>query len=274
MTLSRARLKELEAQARRARRRVLHLADQGGCFVGAALSCQDLLVFLYAEVLRIDPQTASDPARDYFLLSKGHAVPALYATLVERGFFGPERLDHHLSSEDCVYWHPNPALPGVEFQSGSLGHVLSVGMGIALDARRSAAPSRVFVLLGDGELNEGSIWEALLVAGAQRLDNLVVIIDRNRLQANIETEALVPLEPLTNKLRAFGLLVSELDGHSFEALSTVFSALPTGQGRPVAVLAHTVRGKGLPSLEGRTDAWFVHGSPALHQELETQGDHS
>lgn len=274
MTLSRARLTELEGQAQRARAHVLHMADHGGCFVGAALSCQDLLVFLYAEVLRIEPATASDLARDYFLLSKGHAVPALYATLVERGFFEPVRLERHLSCEDCVYWHPNATLPGVEFQSGSLGHLLSVGIGIALDARRVEDPSRVFVLLGDGELNEGSIWEALLVASAQRLDNLVLIVDRNRLQANIETEALVPLEPLSDKLRTFGALVSEVDGHSFEALSAVFSALPTGEGRPVAVLANTVRGKGLPSLEGRTNAWFVHGSPELHQELKAQGDRS
>jgi transketolase len=204
------------------------------------------------------------------LLSKGHAVPALYGVLVEQGFFARERLDHHLSTEDCIYWHPNATLPGVELQSGSLGHMLAVGIGIALDARRVGDPSRVFVMLGDGELNEGSIWEALLVARAQELGNLVLIIDRNRLQANIETEALVPLEPLADKLRAFGALVSEVDGHSFEALSRVFGALPQGERRPVAVIASTLRGKGLASLEGRANAWFVHGSPALHDELNAR----
>jgi transketolase len=269
--LTRARLLELEKQASRARHHVLHLADQGGCFVGAALSCLDTLVFLYSEVLRVSPATVTEPGRDYFLLSKGHAVPALYATLVEHGFFGGERLDHHLSTDDCIYWHPNASLPGVEFQSGSLGHLLSVGIGIALDARRTGDPSRVFVMVGDGELNEGSIWEGLLVARAHELSNLILVVDRNRLQANAETEALVPLEPLLDKLRAFGLLASEVDGHSFEALSAAFSSLPSGERRPIAVVANTLRGKGMPSLEGRANAWFVHGSPALHDELEMQG---
>jgi transketolase len=274
MTLSRSRVTELERVAARARRHVLHQADQGGCFVGAALSCLDLLVFLYAEVLRVTPDTVADPRRDYFLLSKGHATPALYGVLVERGFFPRERLDHHLSTEDCVYWHPNAALPGIEFQSGSLGHLLSVGIGIALDARRTGDPSRVFVILGDGELNEGSIWEALLVARAREVENLILVIDRNRLQANVATEALIPLEPLADKLRAFGALVSEVDGHSFDALARAFAALPHGERRPIAVIANTVRGKGIPSLEGRTNAWFVQGSPALHDELDAQGSKS
>jgi transketolase len=270
MTLPRSRVVELEQLALAARRHVVHLSEQGGCFLGAALSCLDILVCLYAEVLRISPETAQRPDRDYFLLSKGHAVPALYAVLAERGFFQKSRLDHHLSTDDDIYWHPNAGLPGVEFQSGSLGHLLSVGIGIALDARRSADPSRVFVMLGDGELNEGSIWEALLVASAQQLDNLVLIIDRNRLQANVETEALVPLEPLVDKLRAFGLLVSEVDGHSFEQLEAVFSALPRGERRPSAVIAHTVRGKGIASLEGQPNAWFVRGTKALYDELATK----
>jgi transketolase len=270
MTLPRARILELERQAHRARRDVLHLAEHGGCFAGAALSCVDLLVFLYAEVLRVTPETVGQSSRDYFLLSKGHAVPALYATLVDNGYFDRRRLKHHLSTEDSIYWHPNASLPGVEFQSGSLGHLLSVGIGIALDARRTGDPSRVFVMLGDGELNEGSIWEGLLVAHAQKLENLILVIDRNRLQANIETESLIPLEPLAEKLRAFGLLVSEVDGHSFEALAAAFSTLPAEQ-RPVAVLANTVRGKGVPSLEGRANAWFVHGSQALRDELDAEG---
>ncbi|HEY3257084.1 MAG TPA: transketolase [Polyangiaceae bacterium] len=267
MNLTQSRLAELEQLAFAARRRVLRMAELGGCFVGAALSCLDLLVFLYAEVLRVSPSTLRDPSRDYFLLSKGHAVPAQYAVLAELGFFPAARLEQHLSTEDDVYWHPNPALPGIEFQSGSLGHSLSVGIGIALDARRVADPSRVFVLLGDGELNEGSIWEGLLVARAQQLGNLVLIIDRNRLQANIETEALLPLEPLADKLRAFGALVSEVDGHSFEALSSALSALPSAERRPIAIIANTLRGKGVPSLEGRTNAWFVQGTPALLEEL-------
>ncbi len=267
MSLSRAQIIELERVALAARQHVVRMSEQGGCFLGAALSCLDVLVYLYAEVLRVTPATASRRDRDYFLLSKGHAVPALYGVLVEHGFFERERLDRHLSTADDIYWHPNPHLPGVEFPSGSLGHLLSVGIGIALDARNSGDPSRVFVMVGDGEMNEGSIWEGLLVARAYELDNLVLIIDRNRLQANIETERLIPLEPLADKLRAFGALVSEVDGHSFSQLSTVFSALPAGERRPLAVIANTVRGKGIPSLEGKTNAWFVHGSKALYEEL-------
>ncbi|HYQ04453.1 MAG TPA: thiamine pyrophosphate-dependent enzyme [Polyangiaceae bacterium] len=267
MSLSPSRIKELEQLAFTARLRVLQMAAHGGCFVGAALSCVDILAYLYAEVLRVTPRTLDDSSRDYFLLSKGHAVPAQYAVLAELGFFEASRLERHLSTEDDVYWHPNRAVPGVEFQSGSLGHSLSVGIGIALDARRAGDPCRVFVLLGDGELNEGSIWEGLLVARAQALGNLVLIVDRNRLQANVETEALVPLEPLSDKLRAFGALVSEVDGHSFEALAAALAALPSAEQRPIAIIANTVRGKGVPSLEGRTNAWFVHGSPALIEEL-------
>jgi transketolase len=134
-------------------------------------------------------------------------------------------------------------------------------MGIALEARLSGSGSRVFVILGDGELNEGSIWEACLVAAAHRLDNLVLVIDRNEFQANIETERLIPLEPLAEKLAAFGLAVRRTDGHSFEALDRSFAAVPAVAGAPTAVIAHTVRGKGLPSLERRADRWFVRFQP-------------
>src|SRR5262249_18359651 len=160
----------------------------GGCFLGASLSCADILVYLYDRVLRLSPARLADPERDYLLLSKGHDVPALYGTLAERGYFPVARLANHLSIQDHLYWHPNRALPGVEFHSGSLGHLLSVGMGIALDAKLRGGPSRVFVVVGDGELDEGSMWEAALVAAAKALDNLVVIVDRNGFQANVATE--------------------------------------------------------------------------------------
>ena len=205
----------LEAQALRVREHIVRMSGRGGCFIGASLSCADLLVYLYDRVLRVSPQRLRDPSRDYLLLSKGHDVPALYGVLAERGYFDPARLDRHLDPGDHLYWHPNRAIPGVEFHSGSLGHLLSVGMGIALDARLAGSDSRVFVVLGDGELDEGSIWEAVLVAAAHRLDNLVLVIDRNEFQANIETERLIPLEPLAEKLSAFGLAVRRTDGHSF-----------------------------------------------------------
>jgi len=195
------------ALALRVREEVVRMAGRGGCFIGAALSCVDLLVHLYSRVLRVSPTTLASPDRDRLLLSKGHAVPALYATLAELGFFPRERLLHHLSPDDVVYWHPHRAVPGVEFHSGSLGHLLAVGVGAALDLRLRGSSARVFVLVGDGELDEGSIWEALLVARAQALDQLVLVVDRNGLQANLPTEELTPLEPLATKLEAFGCAV-------------------------------------------------------------------
>jgi transketolase len=253
------RFAPLVAQAQRVREHIVRMSGRGGCFIGASLSCTDLLVYLYDQVLRVSPDTAADPGRDFLLLSKGHDVPALYGVLAERGWFDPARLDRHLDPRDHLYWHPNRHIPGVEFHSGSLGHLLSVGMGIALEARLAGTRSRVFVVLGDGELDEGSIWEGLLVAAAHKLDNLVLVIDRNEFQANIETERLIPLEPLGEKLTAFGASVRRTDGHSFPALERAFRDLPkaTGTAGPPAVIAHTVRGKGLPSLERRADRWFV-----------------
>jgi transketolase len=256
---------ELESLALRVREHVIRLATDGGCFIGASLSCTDLLVHLYKRVLRITPATVRDPERDYMLLSKGHDVPALYGTLVELGFMARERLSHHLTTEDSIYWHPNRSVPGVEFHSGSLGHLLSVGIGLALDAKLRQAKNRVFVLLGDGELDEGSIWEGLLVASAKGLDNLVCIVDRNEFQANMRTEELVPLEPLVEKFAAFGAATLRVDGHSFAALGTAFGTLPLTAGRPSVIVADTVRGRGLPSIERRADRWF---SNFTHDEVE------
>jgi transketolase len=262
----RERNADLRARARRVRGHVLRLASRGGCFVGASLSSTDLMVHLYTRVLRVSPETAADAERDFFLLSKGHDAPALYGTLVECGFLPAERLARHLSPADSIYWHPNTAVPGVEFHSGSLGHMLAVGIGIALDARLRRSPSRVFVMLGDGELNEGSVWEACLVAAAHRLDNLIAVVDRNGFQANARTEELIPLEPLTAKFEAFGWACGIVDGHDFEALDEAFAQLPRQEGRPTAVIARTRRGRGVPRLEDRAEGWFLRLTP---EEAET-----
>lgn len=247
--------------ALRVRERILRLATDGGCFVGASLSCADLLVHLYTRVLRIAPETLADPGRDYLFLSKGHDVPALYATLAELGFLDPARLGNHLSTRDSIYWHPNRAVPGVEFHSGSLGHLLAVALGVACDIRLRDGKNRVYVVLGDGELDEGSIWEACLVAAAWKLDNLVAIVDRNEFQANCRTEELLPLEPLPAKFRAFGWSCRTVDGHCFECLDEAFGKFPAEPGKPTAIVARTVRGKGVPSLEGRADRWFADLPP-------------
>lgn len=264
---------EREEMAVRVREHVLRMAGRGGCFVGASLSCTDLLVHLYAKVLNLSPASLSDPDRDYLFLSKGHDVPALYGTLAELGYLAAERLTSHLKPGSAIYWHPNRALPGVEFHSGSLGHLLAIGLGVALDIRLRSHRGRVFVVLGDGELNEGSIWEACLVAAALKIDNLVAVVDRNGYQANMRTEDLIPLEPLAEKFRAFGWAGREADGHDFSDLDDAFARFPIYPGRPSFIVAQTVRGKGVPSLEGRVDRWFARFNQAeveaLVQELHS-----
>jgi len=258
-----AHQKDLQALALRVREHIIRMSTDGGCFIGASLSCADLLVYMYSDVLSIAPSRLGDPSRDYLFLSKGHDVPALYGTLAELGYIDRGRLAHHLKTDDAVYWHPNRKVPGVEFHSGSLGHLLAVGIGVALDIRMRGGANRVFVVLGDGELNEGSVWEALLVAHAQRLDNLVAVVDRNGFQANLATEDLNPLEPIGRKFEAFGWSVARTDGHDFASLERAF-AQGTQAGIPRAIIADTVRGKGLPTIEARADRWFVNFS---HEEV-------
>lgn len=259
--------RNLEQLALKVREHIIRMATGGGCFIGASLSCADFLVYLYSHILDISPAKVADPGRDYLLLSKGHDVPALYAILAELGFFERERLANHLKTGDSIYWHPNRAIPGVEFHSGSLGHSLAVSIGIALDMRMRGTRNRVFVVTGDGELDEGSIWEAALVAAAKKLDNLIVVVDRNGFQANFPTEELTPLEPIEKKFEAFGWSARRVDGHSFEALEAAFSGLPPASGKPTAIVADTVRGKGLPSIERRADRWFVNFSAEEVQML-------
>jgi transketolase len=247
----------LSACALRVRERVIRMSAGGGCFIGASLSCADIIVFLYTSVLNVTPATRTSPDRDYLFLSKGHDVPALYGTLADFGFFDEKRLAHHLSPRDSIYWHPNRAVAGVEFHSGSLGHLPAVALGVAMDIQMSGGANRVFVIVGDGELNEGSVWEAVLVAAAKKLDNLVLIVDRNEFQANVRTEDLVPLEPIEAKFAAFGCGTARINGHDFDDMERCFARLPLERGKPSVVVADTVRGKGLPSLERRADRWFV-----------------
>lgn len=258
MSLGAERIQHLESLALRVREHIIRMATDGGCFIGASLSCADLLVYLYSEVLHISPSTTADPQRDYLLLSKGHDVPALYGTLAELGYIDTSRLANHLKTNDSIYWHPNRAVAGVEFHSGSLGHLLSVAIGIAIDIKLRGGSNRVFVILGDGELNEGTIWEGALVAAAKHLDNLIAIVDRNGFQANIRTEELLPLEPIENKFAAFGWTTARTDGHDFLAMSETFATIPLAEGAPTVIIADTVRGKGLPSIEARADRWFVN----------------
>ncbi len=272
--LSATQLLELEKLAVAVRTHCIRMATGGGCFLGASLSCTDILVYLYTHFLNISRDKLKDPERDFFFLSKGHDVPALYGLFAELGFIESSRLQNHLKTSDALYWHPNVTIPGVEFHSGSLGHGLSVSMGVAYSSRLDSYKNKVAVLLGDGELDEGSIWEAALVAAAYKLDNLIAIVDRNFFQANFRTEELIPLNSIEDKFRSFGWHAITIDGHSFEALHIAFSNLPLGQGKPMAVICETRRGKGLPSIEEKANRWFCNFSAeeirALEEELLTQ----
>lgn len=257
----------LKKTALRVRERILRMSVGGGCFAGSALSCTDLLVYLYSRFLNINRYNLHDASRDYLFLSKGHAVPALYATLAEVGILPAERLENHLQIHDSVYWHPNRNIPGVEFHAGSLGHLLPVAVGVAMDCKLQNSDNRVVVILGDGELNEGSNWEACLVAAAHRLDNLIVVIDRNYLQANKRTEELVPLEPLDLKFESFGCRSIRINGHNFEDIDRAFSAVPFAGGSPSVLIANTIRGQGVPSLQDRSDRWFIKRNPQDVEQL-------
>jgi len=268
-------IKDLEATALKVREHIIKMSTDGGCFVGASLSAADLIVYLYSEFLNISPENLDDPNRDYLFLSKGHDVPALYGTFVELGLMAPERLKNHLSVNDNIYWHPNTKIPGIEFHSGSLGHLPSVAIGVALDIKIRGGNNKVVCITGDGELNEGTCWEAMLVANAYQLDNLIFVVDRNHFQANMPTEELIPLEPLHDKFASFGASVRRIDGHDFDELHIAFSAFPFEKGKVNVVIADTVRGKGLPSIERRADRWFCNFNANEVDDLlkELHGEH-
>lgn len=266
------KIQYLRSVSQSVRHHIINMSTNGGCFIGASLSCADIMVYLYFEYLTLTLDTLEAEDRDYVLLSKGHDVPALYGTFVELGWLQAERFKNHLSTSDHIYWHPNSNIPGVEFHSGSLGHVPAVGLGIALDCKMKQLSNKVLVITGDGELNEGSVWETILVASAYKMNNFTLIVDRNEFQANVATEDLIPLEPLSAKFEAFGCAVRRVDGHDFEALDSVFKELPFSTDKPNVIICDTIRGKGLPSIERRADRWFVHFSEDevnhLHLELE------
>ena len=251
-------LNDLKKTAFKVREHIIRMSTDGGCFIGASLSCADLIVFLYKEFLNVNKDNLNDPNRDYLFLSKGHDVPALYGTFAEIGFIEKDRLKNHLKTNDFIYWHPNRNIPGIEFHSGSLGHSLGVAIGVAMDCKMKKQNNKIVVILGDGELDEGSIWEAALVAGAKKLDNLIAVVDRNHFQANIATEKLIPLNPIADKFEAFGWKVRSCNGHDFEDMGKAFSDFPIEAGKPSVVIAETRRGKGLPSIEARADRWFVN----------------
>ncbi len=260
---SASRASMLHERSQVMRRQVLGMIDAaGGGHIGGDFSVADILTTLFNGVLRIDPGTPGWPERDRFILSKGHCSAALYATLSSCGYFSPAELDTFMAPLSALNGHPNRnEVPGVETNTGPLGHGLPVGVGQAIGTRMLGYPSRVFVVVGDGEMQEGSNWEALMAASQFELDNLVVIIDRNGLQQGDATESTNALEPLGERLAAFGAEVREVSGHDHLAL--IEALAPSTTGRPVTVIAHTIKGKGISFMENRVE-WH-HKVPSAEQ---------
>jgi transketolase len=239
----------LQARARAVRARVVRMAHAGKTpHVASALSCTDLLVALYFSVLRIDPTNPGHPDRDRLLLSKGHGGMAQYAALAERAFFPESVLEEYARDGGRLAEHPGPhCVPGIEAATGSLGHGLPIGAGMALAAKLRGAGYRVFVILSDGECYEGSVWESALFGHTQHLDNLTAIVDYNGWSAMDRTEA--TLDPFGAKWRAFGWSVREIDGHDFSSIAPALGAVPFEPRRPSAIIARTVKGKGVSFME-------------------------
>ena len=222
----------------------------GSSHVGAVFSIADILAVLYGGVLRVDPKNPAWPGRDRFILSKGHAGAGVYAALAEAGFFPVEQLASHCKDGSVFSGHvSHKGIPGVEFSTGSLGHGLSVGAGMAYAAQLDGRQHRVLVLLSDGECDEGSNWEAILFASHHRLDHLVAIVDYNKLQSLKPVPETLALEPFAEKWRSFGWSVVEVGGHDHDALRAVLTALPAERAKPTCVIAHTVKGKGVSFME-------------------------
>jgi transketolase len=236
-------------QIRRATLEMVHRVDAS--HVGGGLSMSDLLAVLYSDVLKVRPEEPDWPDRDRFILSKGHSCAALYAALALRGFFPREELESYGRDSSRLMTHISHKVPGVEFSTGSLGHGLPFGAGKALAAKRLGKGWRVFVMLSDGELDEGSNWEAILFAPQHRLDNLTVIVDYNKIQSLGGVSEVLELEPLAEKFRAFRWSVREVDGHDHQAVRTALNGLPWEAGKPSCLIAHTVKGKGVSFMENQ-----------------------
>jgi transketolase len=249
-SISLEKIKLLESKSilhRRIILKMIFLANAG--HTGGSLSCVDILNVLYNHSMNISPQNFSQVDRDHYIHSKGHSVEALYAVLADKGFFPIELLDNVEKYASDFIGHPTRRVLGVEQNTGALGHGLSVSVGMALAAKKDGRPDRVFTIMGDGELTEGSIWEASASAAHYHLDNLVAIIDRNTLQISGRTENVMAMEPLEEKLVAFGYAVRHVDGNNVAQLAALFESLPFESGKPNLVLAHTVKGKGISFME-------------------------
>ncbi|MGG1314610.1 MULTISPECIES: transketolase [Cohnella] len=251
-------IRELKAKAIQIRMdllKIIHRAKTG--HTGGSLSNTDILTALYYRVMKIDPRNPKWEERDRFIASKGHSVESLWCILADLGFFPKEELGTYSQFGTRLIGHPNNKVPGIEMNTGALGHGLAISVGMALAAKRDGKSYRVFCLMGDGEQAEGSVWEAAMAGAHYKLDNLVGIIDRNRLQISGSTEDVMGLEPLEEKWKAFGWHVVSIDGNDMASLIEAFEAVPEVAGKPTLIMANTVKGKGVSFAEN-VPHWHHH----------------
>ena len=259
-----AKLKELENKARILRKHIIKMTGAAGSgHPGGSLSAADIVAALYFHELRLDPSRPDWPDRDRFVLSKGHAAPVLYAALAERGFFPLEELLNLRKLGSRLQGHPDMRkVPGVEMSTGSLGQGLSAANGMALAARLDRRDYRVYVLLGDGEIQEGQIWEASMAAAHYKLDNVTAFLDHNGYQIDGPVREVMSPEPVAAKWRAFGWHVIEIDGHNLSEILSALAEAKTVRGRPTMIVAETVKGRGVSFMEGQVDWHGVAPKPA------------
>ena len=256
MTANNLKIKSLEYR----RKLLTYIKKANAGHTGGSLSCIDILNVLYNRILNVSPETFKDPNRDRYIQSKGHSVEALYTVLADRGFFPESDLETLCRFKSNYVGHPTRKVNGIEQNTGALGHGLPISVGMALAAKKDGASYRVFTLLGDGELAEGSNWEASMTAAHYGLDNLVAILDRNTLQITGRTEDVCALEPLRAKFETFGWCVREVDGHDLDLLEETLRAVPFEKGKPNMVIARTTKGKGVAFMEDV--AKWHHGVPS------------
>ena len=258
------RILELKQRARTLRKNIITMTTEAGSgHPGPALSLVEIITALYFAEMRYDPAQPDMMERDRFVLSKGHGVPALYGALVEAGFVLADEMKRFRHADGLLAGHPCVKTPGVDACSGSLGTGLSIACGMAKGAKMRGSAARVYAVVGDGESDEGQIWEAALFAAHHRLDNLVAFTDRNKLQYSGRTCDVLELEPLADKWRAFGWAVWEIDGHDLEAILKALHEARDVSGQPKMIIAHTVKGKGISFMEGSQK---YHGKPASAEE--------
>jgi len=264
--LTSSKKSDLIKKAAHIRRRIVEMICKGGSgHLGGAMSCVEVLVTLYFEILRLDPHNPYWEERDRFILSAGHKCLTLYVAMALRGYFDEEKLFSYGSMDSPLPGHPDRhLLPGIEANTGSLGHGLAIGGGIALSGKMDGKDWKVYVLLGDGEAEEGTVWESAAAASHYKLDNLVAIVDKNKLQLQGPTREVMNIDPLGDRWRAFGWQVREIDGHNFDEIFCALSSVPFKKGSPSVIISHTIKGKGVS---------FAENVPVYHQWKPTPDEY-